>query len=117
MTEINKVIENIHDAWDIDEVIDIVRDVAGVRVWFDDSRAWSLYSEDKPEAEQTPGYANKYGAYRNYLGGGVRGKIQTNLTGDLGTLFVAALEQIEAIINEDTAGGEVWEQNTGVLLN
>lgn len=108
-------IKDIQQTFDFDELFELVQQAAGVRVYFDDSRAWSLYSTEKPHDEKTPGEAAKYGAYRAYLGGGVRGAIQTNLTGGLGDLFVAALQQIEAIINED-CGPEPWEKNTGVLL-
>ena len=108
-------IKAIQQTFDFDEVFELIQTAAGVRVYFDDSRAWSLYSTEKPHDEKTPGEAAKYGAYRAYLGGGVRGAIQTNLTGGLGDLFVAALRQIEAIINED-CGPEQWEKNTGVLL-
>ena len=109
-------IKDIQQTFDFDEVFELIQTAAGVRVFFDDSRAWSLYSIDKPHDEKTPGEAAKYGAYRAYLGGGVRGAIQTNLTGGLGDLFVAALRQIEAIINLDD-GDEPWEKSTGVLLD
>jgi len=117
MSQLKEAIETIRAEWDIDAIIEEVEAAAGVRVMFDDSRAWALYSTEKPEAETTPGYCAKYGAYREYLGGGVRGAIACNLTGDLGELFTAALRQIEAIYNGETAGLESWEQATGVLLN
>lgn len=109
-------IKAIQQTFDFDEVFDLIQTAAGVRVWFDDSRAWSLYSIDKPHDEKTPGEASKYGAWRAYLGGGVRGPINCNLTGGLRDLFVAALNQIEAIINLDD-GDEPWEKSTGVLLD
>ena len=70
------------------------------RIYFDDSRSWSLY---------ICGYdleldVNKFGAYRNYLGGGMRsgichnGRKQDNTIG-LAELFVEALKQIEALYN------------------
>ena len=107
----------IRSTWDIADVLHEVSAACGCAVYFDDSRAWSIYTEEKPAAETTPGFARKYGAYRDYLGGGVRGSICTNLTGDLGEIFTEALKQIEDIYNEETAGGETWEQATGVLLN
>ena len=109
-------IKQIQQTFDFDEVFELVQRAAGVCVFFDDSRAWSLYSTEKPHDEKTPGEASKYGAWRPYLGGGVRGAINCNLTGGLRDLFVAALRQIEAIINED-CGPEPWEKNTGVLLD
>lgn len=108
-------IKAIQQTFDFDEVFELIQTAAGVRVFFDDSRAWSLYSIDKPHDEKTPGEASKYGAWRPYLGGGVRGAINCNLTGGLRDLFVAALNQIEAIINLDD-GDEPWEKPTGVLL-
>ena len=115
-TNIQKTIEQVKQSWDIYEVCELVQAVLGSEVFFDDSRAWSLYTREKPQAEKTPGYAAKYGAWRGYLGGGVRGSMNTNLTGELGQLFLAALGQIEDIINQD-CDPEPWEKNTGVLLN
>ena len=110
-------IKNIKNCLDIDEVIQIVQDFAGVKsVYFDDSRAWSLYTYEKPAANKIKGTAPKYGAYRAYLGGGVRGGLCTNLQGGLSQVFAAGLKQIEDIINQDCAGCESWEMNTGVLL-
>lgn len=111
------IIENIKQTWNIDEVCELVADACGCEVFFDSSRAWALYTEEKPAAEKTPGYARKYGAYRDYLGGGIRGGIGCNLTGALRDLFVAALQQIEEIINQDAADAEPWELPTGVLIN
>ena len=88
-------------------------------VCFDDSRSWSLY---------VPGCCmdlscNKFGAWRGYLGGGVRGAMDHNGrdqegTTDLGNLFAAALREIEAAYNEELTpdASESWEQATGVLL-
>ena len=69
-------------------------------IHFDDSRSWSLY---------IPGHAigvnvGKFGAYRDYNGGGVRGPIQHNgriqdNTVQLGELFQNALLKIEAFYN------------------
>lgn len=117
MSQTQKIIETIQTTWDIEDVLHIVSAACGCAVYFDDSRAWAIYTEDKPAAEKTPGFARKYGAYRNYLGGGVRGAIECNLTGALSDIFIAALRQIEDIINEDTQDCETWEQATGVLLN
>lgn len=110
-------IDEIQNATDFDEVFDLVEAAAGVKVYFDESRAWSLYSTQKPADEMTPGEACKYGAWRNYLGGGVRGPINTNLTGALGEIFKTALAKIESLINEPAGDCEVWDQPTGVLLN
>ena len=87
------------------------------RIYFDDSRSWSLY---------ICGYdldldVNKFGAYRNYLGGGVRsgicsnGRVEDN-TLELAELFEKALEQIENLYNSGYEEAESWELPTGVLL-
>lgn len=86
-------------------------------IYFDDSRCWSLY---------TPGHVvgvnvNKFGAYRDYNGGGVRDSIQHNGrqqdgTVELGLLFQNALLQIEAVINEGYENADPWELPTGVLM-
>lgn len=83
----------------------------------DTSRGWSLYINGH-KIDQ-PVY--KFGAYRNYLGGGVRGALEHNGNTDhgtyeLGQLFADTLSAIEDIINEETKDLEIWEQNTGVLL-
>ena len=112
-----KLRDDLDECAEIETVIDYVEKIAGVRVYFDDSRAWALYSTEKPAAEKTPGVCRKYGAYRDYLGGGVRGVIGCNLTGQLNGLFVLALKRIESIYNGDDAiNCETWEQATGVLL-
>lgn len=113
---IAKAIKNLQNCSEIDEVITCVQDALDdVRVWFDDSRAWALYCYKCPDPTEKR-FARKYGAYRNYMGGGVRGSMQTNLEGQYGVLFTTALKRIEAIYNDDTEGMESWEQNTGVLL-
>lgn len=86
-------------------------------IYFDDSRSWSLY---------TPGHiigvnVAKFGAYRNYHGGGVRDVIQHNGreqdgTVELGQLFQDALLKIEDLINEGYEDAEPWELPTGVLM-
>lgn len=116
-TKLQKTTEKIKNCDSFDEVFDLVQAAAGVRVYFDESRAWSLYSTEKPRAEKTPGQARKYGAWRDYLGGGIRGSMNTNLTGDLGDLFLAALAKIEDLINGQAPDDcEVWDLPTGVLL-
>ena len=82
---------------------------------FDDSRAWSLYIYGA--TIDHPSY--KFGAYRNYLGGGVRGALTHNGTDDtydLGQLFADTLSAIEDIINSGYEDAESWELPTGVLL-
>lgn len=86
---------------------------------FDDSRAWSI---------SVPGHlmdlgCNKFGAYRPYLGGGVRGSIENNGrdeegTKELGEMFENALLEIEKAYNEELTpeASESWELATGVLL-
>lgn len=88
-------------------------------VYFDDSRAWSLYVYgDCMELG-----CNKFGAYRSYLGGGVRGGLEHNgrdqdNTTALGNLFADSLREIEAAYNSEYTpeASESWEQATGVLL-
>ena len=87
------------------------------RIYFDDSRSWSLY---------ICGYdldldVNKFGAYRNYLGSGMRSGICSNgraedNTIELAELFEKALERIENLYNSGYEDAESWEQLTGVLL-
>ena len=87
------------------------------RIYFDDSRSWNLY---------ICGYdldlnVNKFGAYRNYLGGGMRSGICSNgraedNTIELAELFEKALERIENLYNSGYEDAESWEQPTGVLL-
>ena len=87
------------------------------RIYFDDSRSWSLY---------ICGYdldldVNKFGAYRNYLGGGMRSGICSNgraedNTIELAELFEKALERIENLYNSGYEDADIWEQPTGVLL-
>ncbi len=86
-------------------------------ICFDDSRSWSLY---------VPGHivgagANKFGAYRNYNGGGIRGPIQHNgrdqdNTVELGQLFQDSLLKIEAIYNRGYEDADPWYLPTGVLM-
>ena len=86
-------------------------------IYFDDSRSWSLY---------TPGYVigvnvNKFGAYRDYNGGGVRGPIQHNgreqdNTKKLGELFQKTLLKIESLINSGYEDADPWDLPTGVLM-
>lgn len=86
-------------------------------VTWDTSRSWSLYipgkTIDAPVA--------KFGAYRNYHGGGVRGKIQNNgrtqeNTIKLGILFERALIKLEDLYNEGYENSTPWELPTGILI-
>lgn len=86
-------------------------------VCFDDSRSWSLYVCG--DALDLP--VEKFGAYRNYLGGGIRGGICSNGrendgTMELAELFKKALEKIENLYNTGYEEAEDWELPTGVLL-
>lgn len=86
-------------------------------IYFDDSRSWSLYVYG-----QVVGVgAYKFGAYRNYNGGGCRGPIEHNGRGqdntiELGQLFKEALLEIESIYNEGYEDSEPWELPSGVLM-
>jgi hypothetical protein len=87
------------------------------QIHFDDSRSWSLYVYGR-----TLGLScYKFGAYRNYHGGGCRdamehnGRSQDN-THELGEAFKNALLQIEALINEGYEDADPWELPTGVLM-
>lgn len=84
---------------------------------FDDSRSWSLYVLGSLIGVT----ANKFGAYRDYYGGDVRGPVMHNGrmqdgTLELGCLFESALLEIEALINEDYEDADPWELPTGVLM-
>ena len=129
--------EKVKEDWDSASVLfdDIAADLAekvnakfpeaGITaddIQFDDSRAWSLFVDGHKLGLPV----SKFGAFRNYLGGGVRGSLQHNGrekegTIELGQAFADALAQLEAEINheEDEEGNEIshepWEQATGVL--
>lgn len=102
----------------IEEVIvELEKDLDCV-VCFDDSRGWSLYTDDD---KYTKGLVNKIGAYRNYLGGGVRGSLEHNGRAEYGTLtigelFYNALLRIEELYNQGYEDEADWEQPSGVLL-
>jgi hypothetical protein len=92
-------------------------DIKPWTIIFDDSRAWSLYTYGS-NIDQ-PVY--KFGAYRNYLGGGIRGGICHNGddahdTYELGELFAEYLSKIEDLYNSGYEDEPSWEQPTGVLL-
>ena len=87
------------------------------QIYFDDSRSWSLYIYGS--TLNLP--VNKFGAYRGYNGGGIRGPIMHNgrmqdNTLELGSLFKKALLQIEALINEGYENADLWDLPTGVLM-
>lgn len=87
------------------------------RIYFDDSRSWSLYVSGSDLGLDV----GRFGAYRNYLGGGVRSGICSNgrkqdNTLELAELFEKGLEEIENFINSGYEDCESWEQPTGVLL-
>ena len=83
-------------------------------VEFDDSKAWSLFVRGSKLGLPV----NKFGAYRNYEGGGVRGKIQNNGrekdgTVELGKLFEDKLKEIENALNKGSE--DEFDKPTGVL--
>ena len=86
-------------------------------ICFDGSRSWSLYTAGHIVGANV----TKFGAYRNYHGGGIRDAIQHNGrvqdgTVELGQLFQDALLQIEALINDGYEDAKPWELPTGVLM-
>lgn len=92
-------------------------EISSEDIVFDDSRSWSIYIYG--DVLGLP--VGKFGAYRNYLGGGIRSGICTNgrkeeNTLELAELFKEALEKIENIYNEGYEDAEEWEKPTGVLL-
>jgi len=100
-------IKKINSCVDIAEVLAEAARQTGERVFFDDSRAWSVFY-------YVPG--GKAGAFRNYLGGGVRGAIcgacRTKAESEF---FVAVLKRIEVLYNEGAEDAEVWDKPSGVL--
>ena len=107
-------LEQIQRAARIDDICASLEKCLNCNIFFDSSRAWSLYTLQKP-VNNIPD-CGKYGAYRSYLGGGIRGPIKTNLPGELGELFITALRNIEDLINQENPDCEEWEKQTGVLL-
>jgi len=103
----------------IEEIIDNLESELGLpegSVILDETKSWSLYC--RGELMNAP--VGKFGAYRNYLGGGVRGEMEHNGREQEGTIeagekFMQALREIEEVLNEG-CGDEAWEKNTGVLL-
>ena len=115
---------DLADAWDriSQEIADECNKFVGEErfrdddVDFDDTRSWSIYVSGKKLG--LPVY--KFGAYRNYLGGGVRGQIQHNGrekegTVELGEFFAKKLAEAEDLINKGHEKEPVWEKPTGVL--
>jgi hypothetical protein len=87
------------------------------RIYFDDSRSWSLYIHGSDLDLDV----YKFGAYRNYLGGGMRSGICSNgraedNTLELAGLFEEALKSIENLYNAGYEEAEEWDKPTGVLL-
>ena len=87
------------------------------QIYFDDSRSWSLYINGSDLDLDV----NKFDAYRNYLGGGMRSGICSNgraedNTLELAELFEKALEKVESLYNSGYEDCESWDMPTGVLL-
>ena len=117
--------DDLNDSWDsitrdtIAKVKELVgKDISDRDIHFDDSRAWSFYvlgsKLDLP--------VSKFGAYRNYMGGGVRGSIAHNGReqdgkeyAQLGEFFAQQLKRIEDLINAGFDDEEDWDKPTGVL--
>lgn len=123
--DISEDYDDLNDSWDsiTRDIIAKVKELTGKDIedrdiHFDDSRAWSLY---------VPGSklglpVNKFGAYRNYMGGGVRGSIAHNGReqdgkefAELGDFFAKTLKRIEDLINAGFDDEEDWDKPTGVL--
>ena len=121
--DISEDYDDLNDSWDsitrdiIAKVKELTgKDITDRDIHFDDSRAWSLY---------VPGSVlnlacNKFGAYRNYMGGGIRGQINHNgrdedNTYELGEFFAETLKRIEDLINAGFEDEEDWDKPTGVL--
>ena len=114
MTNYNILIDDAIDTL-CDKAQQLGYDITPQDITFDDSRGWSLFIYGA--TINYPSY--KFGAYRNYLGGGVRGALEHNGTDDtqqLGQLFADTLSEIEDIINSGYEDAESWELPTGVLL-
>lgn len=104
------IIAKINAAASIDDVCEILGAACdGVSVFFEPSRRWCL-------AYHVPG--GLAGAYRPYMGGGVRGSICA-ATGDTdrNTIFAAGLARVEQLFNDGADDCEPWDLPSGVLLN
>lgn len=107
---VNEDYDDLNFSWNdiCKEIIDKVKELTGKDITcddihFDDSRAWSLYVFGNKLG--LPVY--KFGAYRNYSGGGMRGPIEHNgrdqeNTVALGEFFAEQLEKIEDTIAEES---------------
>ena len=110
----NELAEEVNKwAKELDKDVEVTKD----DFIFDDSRDWSLYIYGSKL--DLPVY--KFGAYREYLGGGVRGSIEHNGREDydnyeLGELFAEKLGEIEEMYNSGYEDAEFWELPSGVLL-
>lgn len=121
--DISEDYDDLEYSWDeiTQETIDKVKELTGKDIdadtlHFDDSRTWSFYVEGPALGLS----CQKFGAYRNYMGGGVRGPIQNNgrkedNTIELGKFFAQQLAKIEDLINTGYEHEEVWDKPTGVL--
>ena len=124
--DISEDYDDLNDSWDsiTRDTIEEVKNKLGIElsdrdIHFDDSRAWSFY---------VPGSklnlpVSKFGAYRNYMGGGVRGSIAHNGReqdgkeyAELGEFFAKQLKRIEDLINAGFEDEEDWDKPTGVLI-
>ena len=124
---VNEDYDDLEVSWDsiTRETIDKVKELTGVElsdrdIHFDDSRAWSFYVFGSKLGLPV----QKFGAYRNYSGGGVRGPIAHNGReqdgkgfSELGEFFAQQLRRIEDLINAGYEDEEVWDKPTGVLTD
>lgn len=122
---VNESYDDLDVSWDsvCQEIIDKVKEVLGKDITcndihYDDSRAYGLYVPG-----ETLGLnCNKFGAYRNYLGGGMRGPIENNGraqdgTEELGEFFAKVLSEIEEMIAFDDGADECLKEGKSLKEN
>lgn len=102
----------------IEDIIEDLENTLNCDVYLDTSRSWSLYTQDP---KYTKGQVNKIGAFRGYLGGGIRGHLEHNGRKEYGTLtigelFYNALTRIEELYNQGYEEEETWDRPSGILL-
>lgn len=125
---VNEDYQDLDFSWNdiCQEIIDKVKEVTGKEITaddihYDDSRAYSLYVLG--DKLGLPVY--KFGAYRNYLGGGMQGPTCHNGrekegTVELGEFFAEKLDEISNILmepSEDESENESLKESTQLKEN